>query len=150
MYQIMRKKDEIIQLQLQCKFVFLPIGFSMTAASTHVHVAFLLVLQCLTISLATQDDLVINTREGKVQGKLLSVAGAEVRAFLGIPYGKPPLGQLRFRAPEPAQKWDGVKDATKYPNSCYQMIDQVYPGTTQVYTQTDFTQMLCQTTSTHY
>lgn len=100
----------------------------MTAASPHIHFAFLLVLQCLTVSLATQDDLVINTREGKVQGKLLSVAGAEVRAFLGIPYGKPPLGQLRFRAPEPAQKWEGVKDATKYPNSCYQMIDQVYPG----------------------
>ncbi|XP_070685773.1 acetylcholinesterase-like [Pempheris klunzingeri] len=88
----------------------------------------LLLFHFLTASPATQDDLVINTRHGKVQGKLLSVLGGNVRAFLGIPYGKPTLGKLRFKAPEPVDRWEGVKDATKFPNSCYQVIDTAFPG----------------------
>ncbi|XP_059188207.1 acetylcholinesterase-like [Centropristis striata] len=91
-------------------------------------VLFLLLPHFLTVSLATQDDLVIDTRHGKVQGKLLPVLGGDVRAFLGIPYGKPPLGKLRFRAPEPVERWEGVKDATKFPNSCYQLRDTAFPG----------------------
>ncbi|KAM9853496.1 cholinesterase-like [Aulostomus maculatus] len=97
-------------------------GFSMAT-----HFALFLVLPLLTASLA-QDDLLINTKSGKVQGKLLSVVGGDTRAFLGIPYGKPPVGQLRFRAPEPAERWDGVKDATKFSSSCYQLPDTVFPG----------------------
>lgn len=86
----------------------------------------LLLLNFLHASPATQDDLIINTKHGKVQGKLLSVLGGDVRAFLGIPYGKPPLAKLRFRAPEPAEAWQGVKDATKFPNSCYQLVDKTF------------------------
>ncbi|XP_069543453.1 acetylcholinesterase-like isoform X1 [Brachyistius frenatus] len=93
------------------------------------HIAvFLLLLHFLTVSFATQDGLLVSTRHGKVQGKLLSVLGGNIRAFLGIPYGKPPLEKLRFRAPEPVEAWEGVKDATKFPNSCYQMPDTVFPG----------------------
>ncbi|XP_042269178.1 acetylcholinesterase-like [Thunnus maccoyii] len=101
----------------------------MARVSPHTYFALLLLLlHFLTVSLAIQDDLVINTRHGKVQGKLLSVLGGDVRAFLGIPYGKPPIGKLRFRAPEPAEKWEGVKDATKFSNSCYQLLDTTFPG----------------------
>ncbi|XP_077961162.1 cholinesterase [Gasterosteus aculeatus] len=89
----------------------------------------LLLLSCfLTVSHATQDDLVIDTEHGKVRGKLLSVLGGNVRAFLGIPYGKPPLGKLRFSAPQPVDSWTGVKDATQFPNSCYQISDTTFPG----------------------
>uniref|UniRef100_A0A669DHP0 Carboxylic ester hydrolase n=1 Tax=Oreochromis niloticus TaxID=8128 RepID=A0A669DHP0_ORENI len=91
-------------------------------------VLLVILLNFLTLSLGTQDDLVISTSDGKIQGKLLSVLGSDVRAFLGIPYGKPPVGKLRFRVPEPVEKWDGVKDATKFPNSCYQMPDLAFPG----------------------
>lgn len=91
-------------------------------------VLLVILLNFLTLSLGTQDDLVISTSDGKIQGKLLSVLGSDVRAFLGIPYGKPPVGNLRFRVPEPVEKWDGVKDATKFPNSCYQMPDLAFPG----------------------
>lgn len=91
-------------------------------------VLLVILLNFLTLSLGTQDDLVISTSDGKIQGKLLSVLGSDVRAFLGIPFGKPPVGKLRFRAPEPVEKWDGVKDATNFPNSCYQMPDTAFPG----------------------
>ncbi|XP_054651056.1 acetylcholinesterase-like isoform X2 [Dunckerocampus dactyliophorus] len=90
--------------------------------------ALLLAFTTLPLSLCTQDDLIINTSKGKVQGKRLSVLGGDVGVYLGIPYGKPPVGKLRFRAPEPAERWEGVKDATKYPNSCYQIPDEVFPG----------------------
>lgn len=37
----------------------------------------------LTVSFANENDLIITTKDGKVQGKVLSVVGGEVRAFLG-------------------------------------------------------------------
>nr|XP_057936654.1 acetylcholinesterase-like isoform X1 [Doryrhamphus excisus] len=88
----------------------------------------LLAFTTLPLSLSMQDDLIVNTSNGKIQGKRLSVLGGDVGAYLGIPYGKPPLGKLRFRAPEPAERWDGVKDTTKYANSCFQVPDEVFPG----------------------
>lgn len=46
------------------------------------------------------------TASGKVRG----VAGSGVATFHAIPYAAPPLGQLRFAAPQPAPKWSGVRD----------------------------------------
>ncbi|KAM6933104.1 acetylcholinesterase-like isoform 1-T1 [Xenentodon cancila] len=89
---------------------------------------FIVSFQFLAASFVTRDDLIVSTKQGKVQGKLLSVLDGEVRAFLGIPYAKPPLEKLRFKAPEPVEKWEGVKVATKHPNSCHQVIDTAFPG----------------------
>ncbi|CAN9511484.1 unnamed protein product [Ophioblennius macclurei] len=82
-------------------------------------------LNFLAVSLATQDDLVISTQHGKVQGKLVN---GEVRAFLGVPYGKPPIGKLRFKAPQTVEKWNIVKDCTGFKQSCHQLPDSTYPG----------------------
>ncbi|KAM8853173.1 acetylcholinesterase-like [Synchiropus picturatus] len=93
------------------------------------HLTLILCLHHLGGSLAApEDDLLVTTRLGKVQGKLLPVLGGEVKAFLGIPYAKPPVGTRRFAAPQPLERWAGVKDASKFPNSCYQMPDLAYPG----------------------
>lgn len=41
---------------------------------------------------------VIETKSGRVQGKTFILEdGKEVDAFLGIPYGKPPIGEMRFK-----------------------------------------------------
>lgn len=37
-----------------------------------------------------------------------------VAAFLGVPYARPPVGALRFRAPEAVEPWDGVREATAF------------------------------------
>jgi para-nitrobenzyl esterase len=41
-----------------------------------------------------------------------------VRIFKGIPYAAPPLGENRWKAPQPAAKWDGVRKADAFGNRC--------------------------------
>jgi Carboxylesterase family len=40
--------------------------------------------------------------------------------FLGLPYAAPPVGRLRWRPPQPAAHWSGVRDATQYGPHCPQ------------------------------
>ena len=42
----------------------------------------------------------------------------EVRAFKGIPYASPPVGGLRWRAPQPAAHWEGVRKAEAFGATC--------------------------------
>lgn len=86
-------------------------------------------LSCsLAVSLAVNRDVLINVKNGMIQGKVMPVLDGEARFFLGIPYAKPPLGNLRFKPPQPAENWRGVWDATRYPNTCYQLPDKTFPG----------------------
>jgi para-nitrobenzyl esterase len=64
------------------------------------------------------DSLTVKTAQGKVQGKTIN--DGKVRAFLGLPYAAPPVGDLRWKAPEPPAKWQGLRDATKYGARCFQ------------------------------
>jgi len=58
---------------------------------------------------------------GKVKGREeVARDGTRFYSFTGIPYAQPPIGQLRFKAPLPAEPWEGVKDATQYGSSCLQ------------------------------
>ena len=58
----------------------------------------------------------VKTRLGTVEGK----DDGKVKAFLGIPYAAPPVGDLRWKAPAPAAKWTGVKKATEFGSHCMQ------------------------------
>jgi len=68
-------------------------------------------------------SLVVQTRSGKVHGKI-DVSNPNVRQFLGIPYAKPPLGQLRFAPPQPLDKTASTRsiEATSLPPSCLQYL----------------------------
>jgi len=55
---------------------------------------------------------------GLLGGSLESSPG--VRVFKGIPFAAPPVGELRWRAPQPVAKWNGVRDASKFGNVCIQ------------------------------
>lgn len=60
-------------------------------------------------------DVVAQTKSGAVRGVFdSSDDGDGIARFFGIPYGKPPFGELRFAAPEPADGWDGVRDASAF------------------------------------
>jgi para-nitrobenzyl esterase len=64
------------------------------------------------------DSLTVKTEQGKVRGKTIN--DGKVKAFMGLPYAAPPVGDLRWKAPEPAAKWKGERDATKYGAHCAQ------------------------------
>ena len=70
-------------------------------------------------SIATADDLVVNTAAGSLKGATRQLGGAE---FLGIPYAQPPVGELRWREPLPAKAWTGVRDATTFGAPCAQSV----------------------------
>ncbi|KAM6225057.1 cholinesterase [Rhynchocyon petersi] len=98
---------------------------------TIICIRFLLwfLLLCVFIKKSyTDEDIIITTKNGKVRGTNLPVLGGTVTAFLGIPYAQPPLGTLRFKKPQSILKWSDIWNATKYANSCYQKIDQSFPG----------------------
>ena len=46
-----------------------------------------------------------------------------MNTFLGIPYAAPPVGNLRWRPPQPVKKWKDTLDATKYANTCPQVTE---------------------------
>ena len=51
------------------------------------------------------------------------VAGEEqnsITLFRGIPYAKPPVGELRWKAPQPAEPWEGVRECRRFRDMCIQ------------------------------
>jgi para-nitrobenzyl esterase len=69
-------------------------------------------------------------------GTVRGVTQNGVAAFRGIPYAAPPLGHLRFRAPQPAATWRGVRDATEVAAACPQpalprLFDKLDPSATK-------------------
>jgi para-nitrobenzyl esterase len=60
---------------------------------------------------------VIDAPCGRLEGVRLS---GGITAFMGIPYAAPPLGSLRWKAPQPLERWPGVRAATKPGPRCIQ------------------------------
>lgn len=59
----------------------------------------------------------VKTSYGSVQGRL---EVDSVRVFKGIPFAAPPVGDLRWSPPQPAESWEGVRDATEFGADCMQ------------------------------
>ncbi|KAL8593931.1 hypothetical protein ACOMHN_032351 [Nucella lapillus] len=69
---------------------------------------------------------IMSTDKGRVRGKRETANGKVVDVFWGIPFAKPPVGELRFRHPEQIDRWEGVWNATVQPNSCMQLVDDFF------------------------
>jgi para-nitrobenzyl esterase len=67
------------------------------------------------------DPLLVKTEQGKVRGKAIN--DGKVKAFLGLPYAAPPVGELRWKAPERPAKWQGERDGTTFGPRCGQNPD---------------------------
>ena len=59
----------------------------------------------------------VTTESGLVSGVTLP---SGVRAFKGIPFGAPPVGELRWKAPQAPAQWNGVRKAEAFGNVCVQ------------------------------
>lgn len=53
-------------------------------------------------------------------GHLRGARDGEVISFKGIPFAAPPVGALRWRAPQPVAGWSGVREAKSFGNACLQ------------------------------
>jgi len=84
-------------------------------------------------ALAANDGMV-KTTAGRIQGTTLN-RGA-VRAYLGVPYAAAPVGNLRWKAPQPAARWKGVREATQFGARCAQ--NHVFDDMT--FHETDFSE----------
>lgn len=63
-------------------------------------------------------DLQVVTRAGIVEGS--RSADGQILIFKGIPYAAPPVGELRWKEPQPVTAWKGVRKATEFGARCMQ------------------------------
>src|SRR5215470_3230005 len=70
----------------------------------------------LTAGALAQDRVKIAT--GILEG--VSDKSSGVRSFKGIPFGEPPLGDYRWKPPQPVKNWQGVRKADKFGPRCMQ------------------------------
>ncbi|KAG7305785.1 hypothetical protein JYU34_009921 [Plutella xylostella] len=76
--------------------------------------------------------VVVNVTEGALEGEVLNnIIGGKYYSFKGIPYAAPPIGDLRFKPPQPLKPWSGVRSALKHGPNCHQydnLMKMVIPG----------------------
>ena len=65
----------------------------------------------------------VDTSVGRIRGHVHELEdGKKVNQYFGIPYAKPPVGELRWKETVPVEPWEGVLDASKlYPPHCPQI-----------------------------
>ena len=109
------------------KIIFLTKGSAVTNHSRSLSIFVIIVslfLSLLFLSCTGKEsseqpfDSIVATQSGLVQGAVNE--SKTVTAFKGIPFAAPPVGDLRWREPQPPAAWDGVRDATKFCPSCMQ------------------------------
>jgi len=83
------------------------------------------VVATLLVGCATKENNPILTIEGgQIQGVKADIEGVYV--YRGIPYAEAPIGDLRWKAPQPVKPWEGVFIADQFGHPSYQAVH--YPG----------------------
>jgi len=76
---------------------------------------FILLIMAFSINAQTASS----RPEVKVKSGILSgVTEGDVSYFKGIPFAAPPVGEFRWRPPQPVQPWEGVRDASEFGPTC--------------------------------
>jgi cholinesterase len=76
---------------------------------------------------STNASLTVKTTSGRVHGKI-DAAQPDVRQFLGIPFAQPPVGDLRWLAPQPLSQPEQEIEATELGPSCLQFLNNNSSG----------------------
>jgi para-nitrobenzyl esterase len=79
-----------------------------------VALSFVFLLTCVSLLAAEP----VRTASGLMEGT--TSTDGSVRIFKGIPYAAPPVGDLRWKAPQPVPTWEGVRKATEFGARCLQ------------------------------
>lgn len=86
--------------------------------------SFVAMMAC-TMQAQNSGNPVLSIEGGKIQG-VVADDHKDVFVYRGIPYAAPPIGNLRWKAPQPVVAWEGVKKADKFGHPSYQAVH--YPG----------------------
>ena len=79
---------------------------------------------CAAIALLFGNTAGAQVREADVTGGHVAGAVANgIASFKGIPFAAPPVGALRWKAPQPVTPWTGGRQATTFGPSCMQDAD---------------------------
>ena len=84
---------------------------------------------------AADGPMVRQTTAGKVEG-VDDSARTGTWFWKGIPFAKPPVGALRWRAPAAPEPWTGIRQASKFGNACLQIGRIFSPGANNTYDET--------------
>lgn len=71
----------------------------------------------VTAHVNAQTSDVVQIDSGKIQGS----TDQNVTSFKGIPFAAPPVGNLRWKAPQPVTPWSDIKQTTQYGHDCMQL-----------------------------
>ena len=55
---------------------------------------------------------VVKTDAGYVSGTVLGEPDKQINVYRGIPYASPPIGDLRWKLPQPVAPWSGIRECT--------------------------------------
>lgn len=108
-------------------WLFVCARFTIDAKMTRFLKTFFLLVSLATVAYASISDPV-RVEQGLVSGA--PGKNPDVRVYRGIPYAAPPVGDLRWKAPQPPAPWTDVRAATDYSNDCWQ---QPYPPAAAIY-----------------
>ncbi len=78
------------------------------------------VLLAIAIATVPWMSAAANTTAKVEQGQLQGTKEESLTVYRGIPFAAPPVGELRWRAPRPAARWEGVRRADKFAPECVQ------------------------------
>jgi para-nitrobenzyl esterase len=75
---------------------------------------------------SSDSPLSVHVEGGEIRGEAIDVNGTKVRAFRGIPFAAPPIGDLRWRPPQPVNPWDGIRRSVVFAPACLQPSELSY------------------------
>lgn len=90
---------------------------ALAAALRPSKIGLALAFAILTVPVRAAGDPIATVESGKLQG---IIGSSDLRIFKGIPFAAPPVGDLRWREPQPVVPWSGVRKATEFGPRCMQ------------------------------
>jgi para-nitrobenzyl esterase len=70
---------------------------------------------------------IVKTESGYISGTIVGDIGKEVYIFRGVPYAAPPVGDLRWKPPQPVTPWSGIRECTVFSNQAPQYLGPTTP-----------------------
>ena len=105
-----------------CQILFACIVLACSACSDNPNAAEAPLPESSDNDVHEQNVLKIETHQGTVLGSWADQS-QKIRAFRGLPYAKPPTGELRWQPPQPADNWSQVRSASEPGAACWQAIN---------------------------